>query len=409
MTTRRPGFSLMEVLMAIFILGIGVIGIAALFPAGIAQQRSSVDDVIGPTVADNAVALLRSRLEQGDFGTFEEFGLNAPLFTVPGDWPWLRPGFCLEDDPDTESFSNAPYNEQGAYDIFSYHQTRRMLGLGSAIDEATEFPDGLDNAGNIPFGIPYNWYKYDFNTATTDRPEPRFIVTQQERYYPMVSDEAVGGGRSVPLYVWDCMFRRYQGRVYVAVFVYRVTPHGGDRTGYVSPPNPLTDPPPADPPDPALPPLPYRLDLTHEDPPPWPDAWDSYGIDPNDPLDDALVLGTPAGGTWNPRDPATAWQQYAQWLLDQNNNVHRVLSRQPQTTTSAAVVELLRPIVPVTSFDQSVSFIDRSTGVALGIENIVTHLWYIPAEVDLDVNGDGTPDAGNSVGLTTVYLTVREL
>ncbi|MHC4129030.1 MAG: type IV pilus modification PilV family protein, partial [Planctomycetota bacterium] len=70
---RCKGFTLTEVLMAIFILGIGVLGIAALFPAGIAQQRASVDDVIGPLVADNAIALLRARLEPGDFGTFEEF------------------------------------------------------------------------------------------------------------------------------------------------------------------------------------------------------------------------------------------------------------------------------------------------------------------------------------------------
>ena len=36
--SRRRGFSLIEVLLAVFILGIGVISIAALFPAGIAQQ-----------------------------------------------------------------------------------------------------------------------------------------------------------------------------------------------------------------------------------------------------------------------------------------------------------------------------------------------------------------------------------
>src|SRR4030095_6691224 len=55
-------FSLIEVLLAIFILGVGVISIAALFPAGIAQQRASVDDIIGPTVANNALSLLRTKL-----------------------------------------------------------------------------------------------------------------------------------------------------------------------------------------------------------------------------------------------------------------------------------------------------------------------------------------------------------
>ena len=44
---RSLAFSLIEVLLGVFILGVGVIAIAALFPAGIAKQRQSVDDTIG--------------------------------------------------------------------------------------------------------------------------------------------------------------------------------------------------------------------------------------------------------------------------------------------------------------------------------------------------------------------------
>ncbi|MCH7879412.1 MAG: hypothetical protein IH914_08890, partial [candidate division Zixibacteria bacterium] len=51
---QRLGFSLVEVLLAIFILGLGIISIVSLFPAGIAQQRQSVDDIIGPIVPQNA-------------------------------------------------------------------------------------------------------------------------------------------------------------------------------------------------------------------------------------------------------------------------------------------------------------------------------------------------------------------
>jgi prepilin-type N-terminal cleavage/methylation domain-containing protein len=393
---RRNGFTLMEVLMAIFILGIGVIGIAALFPAGIAQQRVSVDNIMGPIVADNAMALLRARLEPGDFGTFEEFGYaqSPALPTVPGDWPWLRPGFCLQDDPSTVTFAGRPYDERGAYDVFSYHFT-----VGSALNEATEFP----SAAGVPFGIPYNWNKYRFNDS--DYPEPRFIITQQERYYPMVSTEGAGDRPSQPMYVWDCMFRRYQGRIYVAIFVYRVTTSGGGRTTYVAPPNPLNTAA-ANPESPDLPPLPYRLDLTGGGGWPWPSAWDAS--------DSPLVNGTVGAGNWDVRDPEVAWEQYAQWLLDQNNSVHRVLSRTPpRAANMAAEVELLRPIQPVSrSFNEAVSYFDRSFPVnssQYGVENIVTHLWYIPTEVELDVNGDGSPDPGWSVNLAPVYLTVREL
>ena len=111
---RRLGFSLIELLLAIFILGVGIISIAAVFPAGIILQRKAQDDVLGPAVAESALSLIRSRLSQDDFGTFEEFGfsnvvpfvttdwLNASsppnrwldrrdAYTVRGDWPWMRP------------------------------------------------------------------------------------------------------------------------------------------------------------------------------------------------------------------------------------------------------------------------------------------------------------------------------
>ncbi len=82
--SRRRGFSLIEVLLSVFILGIGVISIAALFPAGIAQQRQSVDDITGPIVAQNALAILRTKLRPADFGTLEGWGTQS--LTIEGDF-----------------------------------------------------------------------------------------------------------------------------------------------------------------------------------------------------------------------------------------------------------------------------------------------------------------------------------
>ncbi|MEY4182220.1 MAG: hypothetical protein RLZZ217_846, partial [Planctomycetota bacterium] len=92
--TRRA-FTLVEVLLAVFILGIGIISVSALFPAGIVQQRASNDDALGPVVAQHALGVIRSKVTQDDFGTFEEYGLydlggTAPT-TIPGDWLWKRP------------------------------------------------------------------------------------------------------------------------------------------------------------------------------------------------------------------------------------------------------------------------------------------------------------------------------
>ncbi len=91
------GFSLIEVLMAIFILAIGIISITALFPAGIAQQRHAIDDMMGPIVADNAMTILRSKLRPEDFGADEDFLLFSParLLTLQGDWEWRRPALFI--------------------------------------------------------------------------------------------------------------------------------------------------------------------------------------------------------------------------------------------------------------------------------------------------------------------------
>ena len=112
---NRRGFSLVELILAIFILGIGMISVAALFPAGIVQQQYAEDEVYGPIVAKHAVSFLRTRLSQDDFGTFEEFTplsssdvVRDPVpltrvtartepATISGDWRTpTPPGWALQ-------------------------------------------------------------------------------------------------------------------------------------------------------------------------------------------------------------------------------------------------------------------------------------------------------------------------
>ena len=59
----RRAFSLIELLLSVFILAIGIISVSALFPAGIAQQQQTADDQLGPVVAEQALGLLRSRVK----------------------------------------------------------------------------------------------------------------------------------------------------------------------------------------------------------------------------------------------------------------------------------------------------------------------------------------------------------
>ena len=66
------------------------------------------------------------------------------------------------------------------------------------------------------------------------------------------------------------------------------------------------------------------------------------------------------------------------------------------------------PVLDIIAGDGGVYFIDPVPNIGpIGVENIVTNIWYIPREVKVDTNQDGQGDL--PVRLTTVYVTVREL
>ncbi|MDY7107736.1 MAG: prepilin-type N-terminal cleavage/methylation domain-containing protein [Planctomycetota bacterium] len=380
----RRAFSLVEVLMAIFILGIGVISIAALFPAGIAQQRKSVDDVMGPIVAENALAVLRSKLSPEDFGTFEEFSPDYPQVitvfsprpTVPGDWSWLRPAFIRANTyPD-----KWPY---GAIDIFNgaYHQS---------VTAQVEFPGGYGDTDPFLDAIPYNTDRYGGTP-------PAIIFSQQERFYPQASHTPIDYSNITgeerlpkPQYVWDCMFRRFQGRILVAIFVYRVSMPGGEMSEYAVP----------QPPGSGLKPLiPVWVELTDaNEPEPWRgEAWDAYGEDLIEgTADDALLVGT-TGEEYDITNNAHQWQMGGQWLLDQNNNVHRVLSG--RRNPADGPVELLRP-PPAMPAVNSYYMLAPDDPNRVGMDNIVTDIWYIPTTLI---------SQGVEYRFTPVYIAVKEL
>ena len=426
----RRAFSLIEVLLAIFILGIGVISIAALFPAGIAQQRLSVDDMMGPIVANSAMDVIRSKLHTDDFGIFEHFSAPNPRPTVAGDWPWMRPAILFVDDPAWPGGANPPLDESGAIDIFSFYAFNSIL---PAANRATEFAAAIPASDPPLYGIPFNRVKY----ATP----PRILITQEERYYPAVSRMYSASKETVkPQYVWDCMFRRFQGKIMVGIFVYRVTiPGGGTAPNYRVQKNAIW---------PTVPPIPFgpNLDLanmpflvgepvTNTSPPYYSagGAWDTFGPDgPNIPVgsggqsDDAIVLGTATGTLYDPDDPRQAWQQPRQWIVDQNNNVHRVLGQTREDydiNLGKVQVELVRPLTPVLGLLDTGANLslptnrhfyywpDTAAGASPALSwigsNVVTDIWYVPLSVEYDLDNDGRPDGEWT--LTPVYATVKEL
>ena len=412
------GFSLVEMLLAIFILGIGVISIAALFPAGIALQRQATDDVVGPIVAKNALSTIRSKLSQSDFGSFQDFGLN-PTYNngiagsfktsgnvvfphVSGDWCWMLPGF-LFDQPNN-----------GTVDIFSAAFTRQQLSIqpfpGTAL-KATEIPEGVAFSGNASlYGIPYNPRKYPLftepNSAGNLDPvsqrliEPLVTFTQAERAWPQAGS---GANNTPPQYYWDCMFRRNGGRVQVAVFVYRVTPPGGEPRGYTvarSDNASLGTPTPAGAMDvtPQTPPIP----MVYYAPNPgtatsWPNR--SGGTAPPDEIP-GTGPGTPygAGKTWDD------WMAPGQVWVDNHANIHGVLRGRlvPGVTGGSSPnqgpVKLQRrvPVMPRAPVYGTAPGVTTDNGAA-SLHAYIEAIWFVP-------NSDSR---GNII--TPVYATVEEL
>lgn len=374
----RRGFSLVELLLAVFILAIGVISVAAIFPAAIYVQRQSTDDTIGPIVADNAFALLRQRLRQEDFGdlwggsAFSAVNVggllpppatSAATYALAGDWGWRRPASVIAQPSAVigdETVSN------GSILIF-----RRGAGPTSDVT-FSELPwNPLATAVDTdPSGTGAG--TFDLLQYAAD--PPAIVIRAEERVYP--------AGSVNPQYRWEVLFRRFQGRVLAAVFVYRVTRAGGEAGG-------LRIGPAATPFNPALPSFPVALGLADANLP----FWTAGGADEDlsTIVDNAVVPGIAPGSPFKIEDPLYAWQAPGQWLLDQNNNVHRVLRGRRLPTDGAPVLARPIPLVP------AIQAFPPVPGGAFDAARVVQALWYLPAR----------DAAGNTI--TPIFIAVREL
>lgn len=441
----RRGFSLVEMLLAVFILGIGVVSISALFPAGIALQRQATDDLMGPIVAKSAFATLRSKLAQDDFGAFGDFGIDnfysaspramagtfkpqtggAPTLLYPyGDWCWMRPGFLFG------SATNAAF--AGTIDVFSASLTREQLGIPPFpnVQKASEISEGAvfqGPAGNsLICGIPYNRLKYplfiDPDAAQNDpNPgrvaqrsiEPLVTFTQAERAYPQ------GGTGLQAQYYWDCMFRRSGGRVQVAVFVYRVNSPGGLSRPYAvasTQAATLGTPLPAGAMDAAsdTPPIPLVYfaptapGSTAEAALAWPNRTAALGgagntiangyASPPNPADiPSTHAGTPFGTGASQWDD---WMAPGQFWVDNHGNVHKV--QRGRQRANQGPIRLERPVPAMPPSAPNGFWVDTnpSTPQLDGSRNFHAHIsaiWFVPLS---DANGNV---------ITPVYAAVEEL
>lgn len=360
----RRAFSLIELLMAIFILGIGLISIAALFPAGIALQQRAEDELNGPIVASHALEVIRGRLSGDDFGSWWDFrdaqvdyvawrdgadaaetqqnNTNTKLYNARLEqpaawlnhetWPWLRPAMVVEVTdpgiaatgaikPGTLDIFNALGFENkaetvGEHTLVAAHPWQQMLSF-PVHDTSTQFPKiGIPfNARNIVTEDPDTGLRMDPPLISV----PRVLITPEERTWPQA--DAMG---RVPKYFWDCAFRRVGSDVQVAIFVYRAQRESMTQPQWMSGPVTRTDAPGE-----HFIPVPWVFDLTagaNGSFGPWMVGGESGADD----FPGTDVLNFTQSGNSNaefgPDHPDFGWMWPGQWLVDQGGNVHRVAS-----------------------------------------------------------------------------------
>jgi len=89
---RRGGYSLAELMIAVAILGVGLIMAAALFPAAIKQNESSFNDTVGVLICRNALDLAKVRL-------------TNPIKEISGATLSMTPGTFVDvTDPNQQCF-----------------------------------------------------------------------------------------------------------------------------------------------------------------------------------------------------------------------------------------------------------------------------------------------------------------
>ncbi len=451
------GFSLIELLMAIFILGIGLISIAALFPAGVMLQQRAEDELNGPLVASHAIELIRSRISSEDFGSWWDYidaqdewqgGEQAKLdamnklysqrtvhpaaWLARDTWPWLRPAMVVSADSETV--------ERGSLDIFNSLQ---WTGTGETIGEHTlpvlnPWQRFLSfnpyDGGSRTLGIPShsreiiredaNGIELNGDPTMPYLSVPKVFILASERQWPL-QDQA---GRT-PKHYWDCAFRSVGGTIQVAVFVYRVQRESMSAPPWHPQPVRLDDDSSQ-----LVSPVPWMQDLN--DPAvafgPW--TVDMKGPAYSGENNVEPLPGADSDDPFDPDNPAYGWQWPSQWLIDQYGTVHRVATGRVRAGGGETPVSLTAPVPsPLVScgldrldldadgdkvdpqmFTSStilpaaaMSGMSRPNDYPKGLVSpssaapVVDRLWYVPPRV--------TTEEGLTYRLIPVYATVANL
>lgn len=228
---RRPGFTLVEVLIGVLVLALGLLGLGAVLPVVVREQRNASDAVLGAAVAAAAERALLGRegfrpdspsptawdvlLWQGGLNGFspDNIGAGGLDRTVPYRWEtrtWLVPV-----SPLSRMFNNAPrtasYMTQITNAVYRFNdQGTERDGLRTG-DMAWSASDMQRFQRSVAVGQPVPPWD---PPNTVREPRPAAVrLSVADRLWPnadlrTAEDLPLGRDPYRPQFVWDFVARR---------------------------------------------------------------------------------------------------------------------------------------------------------------------------------------------------------
>jgi prepilin-type N-terminal cleavage/methylation domain-containing protein len=191
----RQGFTLVEVLIGVVVLGLGLLGLAAIFPAVVVQQRAASEAIEGPSLVNGVRSYVGSSLQ---FNATSVTTVSHPAGSSPRPPGALRS--LLQVDTGFDRF--VPFGADGVW--VTPVRTATLGDLALNIDDRGNLsifsyflvPSGSPTPPTTPVAAEYR-------IAILDRLIPSVASV------PRVEGAAFAGpGEAEPRYVWDLMVRR---------------------------------------------------------------------------------------------------------------------------------------------------------------------------------------------------------